>query len=99
MADVENLAVTNIEADSAHITDLSSGNLIVTGAARFVQPIYADINGSKDINQVSSASSIPDSWTVIVSDGTSIHRITFANLCSAIATKLGIDPTKNYLYD
>ena len=90
MADVENLAVTNIEADSAHITDLSSGNLIVTGAARFVQPIYADINGSKDINQVSAATSIPDSWTVIVSDGNSIHRITFANLCSAIAAKLGI---------
>lgn len=87
MADV---VVNNLSADSVKTDELYSGNMVVTGAARFVQPIYADIKGSKDINTVSSSATIPDTWTVIVSDGTSIHRISFADLCAAIAAKFGL---------
>ena len=47
MADV---VVNNLSADSVKTDELYSGNMVVTGAARFVQPIYADIQGSKDIN-------------------------------------------------
>lgn len=73
--------------------------MIVTGAARFVQPIYGSIQGSEDINQVASSSTIPDSYYVIVSDGTRLKRISFANLVNAIIAKIGIDPTKDYLFD
>mgnify|MGYP006988903332 CR=1 FL=1 len=82
--------VENLRADSVDTTELYTGNMVVTGAARFANGIYGDINNSVDINTVSSSASIPDTWTVIVSDGTSIHRISFADLCSAIATKFGL---------
>ena len=73
--------------------------MIVTGAARFAQPIYGSIQGSKDINQVASSSTIPDSYYIIISDGTSLKSISFANLINTIISRIGIDPTKDYLFD
>ena len=100
MADTNTtVRLNNLVADSVQTTELNAGNIMVTGAARFAQPIYAEINGAKDINTVSTATSISDTWTVIVSDGTAIHRISFSDLCAAIADKIGIDSTKDYLYD
>jgi hypothetical protein len=36
---------------------------------------------------------------VIISDGNSPRRILFSDLVSAIATKLGINPEEDYLFD
>lgn len=82
--------VENLRADSVNTTELYTGNMVVTGAARFVNGIYGEMKNSVDINSVSSSTTIPDTWTVIVSDGTAVHRISFADLCSAIAAKFGL---------
>ena len=102
-ASISNLAV-NGEAnfaksmhESIEATEGNIENLVVNGAARFVQPIHAEINGSKDINTVTASTTIPDTYYVMISDGTSLRRITFANFCSAVASKLGINPSKTYL--
>lgn len=96
---MSNINVDNLSANSIQTDELYSGNVVVTGAARFVQPIYANIYGSKNINQVTSSSTIPDSCNVIISDGNSLRRILFSDLVSAIATKLGINPGEDYLFD
>ncbi|MBO6255909.1 MAG: hypothetical protein J6O49_20095 [Bacteroidaceae bacterium] len=82
--------VENLQADSVNTTELYAGNMVVTGAARFANGIYGDLKNSVNINTVSSSATIPDTWTVIVSDGTAVHRISFADLCTAIAAKFGL---------
>ena len=72
------------------MTDFTAGNIISTGAARFLNPIHCELANSKDINNVTSNTTISDSDTIIYSDGTAIKKITFANLCAAIATKLDL---------
>ncbi len=90
--------VGNLTADSVQTTELQARNVVVTGAARFAQPIYtAGIQNSEDLNQVTASASIPDSYYVIISDGSSLKRITFSDLCAAVANKIGIDTTKTYL--
>ena len=91
----DNTVVENLQADSVNTTELYAGNMVVTGAARFANGICGDLKNSVDINTVSSSTSIPDTWTVIVSDGTAIHRISFADLCTAIAIKFGLTADNN----
>ena len=81
MADLVNI-------DNADITELIAGNLINTGSARFLNPIYAEIAGSNNINNVATRTTINDSDTLLVSNGSALYRITFANLCNAIQTKI-----------
>jgi hypothetical protein len=40
---VSDVNVDNLSANLIQTDELYSGNMVVTGAARFVQPIYADI--------------------------------------------------------
>lgn len=85
MADV---TVEKLKADSINTDELYTGNVLVTGAARFANGIQGDLKNSKDINAVPASTTINDNWTVLISDGTNIKRITFANLCTAIAAKI-----------
>lgn len=89
----ETTILENLRADSVNTTELYAGDMVVTGSAKFANGIYGEMKNSININTVSSSATIPDTWTVIVSDGNAVHRITFADLCSAIATKMGLPST------
>lgn len=93
MASVE---LDNVIANSVNTTELQAGNAIFTGTARFVNGIYGDINNSQNINQVQSSTTIGDDWTILVSTGTNLRRITFQDLCAAIAEKVDNDTLQNY---
>lgn len=64
--------------------------MVVTGAARFVQPIYADIKGSKDINQVAT-STIPATAYVLFSNGTNLFKVSYSDLVADLSTKVSVD--------
>ena len=78
----------NVAADSVQTEELNSGNLIVRGAARFLNPIHADINGSQDINKVSASTAIADTDYVLVTNGTSLKRVLFTDFVTAVKAKL-----------
>lgn len=86
MADV---TVEKLKADSINSDELYTGNMVVTGAARFVQPIYADIKGSKDINTVNTGS-ISNSAYVLFSNGTNLFRVSYSDLINDLSTKVSI---------
>ena len=86
MADV---TVEKLKADSIQATELNTGNMVVTGAARCVQPIYADIKGSKDINTVNTGS-ISNSAYVLFSNGTNLFRVSYSDLINDLSTKVSI---------
>ena len=81
MADV---IINNLSADSIKTDELNTGNMIVSGAARFVQPIYADIKGSKDINQATTASSYTNSDYILITDGSSLRKISVTTFINQI---------------
>lgn len=86
MADSVN--VDNLQANSANVTELTAGNMLVTGAARFVNGIYtSEIKNSQDINTVASGTTISDNAYIIISDGTHLSRIKFIDLYTAILAK------------
>jgi hypothetical protein len=93
----ETTVVENLRADSVNTTELYAKDMVVTGSARFANGIDGEMKNSININTVSSSTTIPDTWTVIVSDGNAVHRITFADLCAAIATKMEL-PTPSHMY-
>ena len=64
--------------------------MVVTGAARFVQPIYADIKGSKDINSVAT-STIPATAYVLFSNGTNLFKVSYSDLVADLSTKVSVD--------
>ena len=78
----------NVIADSVETAELNSGDLIVRGAARFVNPIYADIQGSQDINRVTSSTAVADTDYVLVTNGTSLKRVLFTDFVAAVRAKL-----------
>ena len=82
--------VEKLKADSISTTEMSAGNMIVTGAARFIQPIYADIEGSKDINQVNTTS-IPTTAYVLFSNGTNLFKVSYADMVADLSTKVSVD--------
>lgn len=88
MADV---TVERIQADSIQTTDLSTGSLIVSGKARFVQPIYTSgIENAQDINQVTTGN-ISDTSYVLFSNGTNLYRVLYSDLINDLSTKVTID--------
>lgn len=93
MASVE---LDNVIANSVRTTDLQAGNAIFTGAARFANGIYGDVKNSQNINQVQSSTSIADDWTLLISTGTALRRISFADLCNAIAEKVDEGTLQSY---
>ena len=64
------------------------GNVLVTGAARFAQPILADIENSKNINSVPSASSLLDNYYVMMSNGTNLIRVRYSDLVADLVSRL-----------
>ena len=93
----ETTIINNLRADSVNTTELYAGDMVVTGSARFANGIYGEMKNGININTVSSSATIPDTWTIIVSDGNAVHRITFADLCAAIAAKYGL-PSDAHTY-
>lgn len=90
MADV---TVNNLQADSIQTTDLNAGNVVVSGKARFVQPLYTPgIEGSQDINQVTTGN-ISDSAYVLFSNGTNLYRVLYSDLIQDLSTKVTIEIT------
>lgn len=85
-----------ITADSAKINELNAGNAVFTGAARFVQEINGSLAGSRDINTVTAATTIPDNYYIFMSDGSSVKRILFSDLCAAVFAKIAYDDSKTY---
>ena len=86
----------NLSANNGSITELTAGNAVFTGSTRFVNEINGSLAGSRDINTVTAASSIPDSYYIFMSDGSSVKRILFSDLCSAIFAKISYDDSKTY---
>lgn len=82
--------VENLQADSVKTTELNAGNAIFTGKARFVQPIYADIDGAQDINSVQTGS-ISNSSYVMFSNGTNLFRVLYSDLITDLSSKITID--------
>ena len=82
----------NVKADSVSTDELNTGNIIVTGAARFLNPIYAEIDGAQDINQVSTGSIANNSY-VMFSNGTNLFRVKYSDLIADLSTKVSITIT------
>lgn len=85
------LIVENIKADSVETTELNTGNMIVKGKARFVQPIYTSgIEGSQDINQVGTGT-LQDSHYVMCSNGTNLYRVQYSTFVNDVYDKVIAD--------
>lgn len=91
-----NVELDNVIANSVRTTDLQAGNAIFTGAARFANGIYGDIKNTQNINQVQSSASIADDWTLLVSTGAALRRVSFADLCNTIAEKINTGTFQSY---
>ena len=78
----------NVKADSVQTDELTAGNLLVNGAARFLNPIYADLQNSKDINQVSTGT-ISNNAYVLFSNGTNLFKVKYSDLIADLSTKVG----------
>ena len=63
--------------------------MVVTGAARFVQPIYGEIQGSKDINSVNTTT-IPNTAYVLFTNGTNLFKVSYADLISDLSEQVTI---------
>ena len=63
--------------------------MVVTGAARFVQPIYGEIQGSKDINSVNTTT-IPSTAYVLFTNGTNLFKVSYADLISDLSEQVTI---------
>ena len=85
-----------ITANQANVEELNAGNAVFTGSTRFVQEINGSLAGSRDINTVTAATTIPDSYYIFMSDGSSVKRILFSDLCAAVFAKLSYDEDKTY---
>lgn len=82
--------VENLQADQVKTTELTAGNAIFTGKARFVQPIKADIDGAQDINSVQTGS-ISNSSYVMFSTGTNLFKVSYSDLVADLSTKVSVD--------
>ncbi len=78
----------NVKADSVQTDELTAGNLLVNGAARFLNPIYADLQNSEDINQVSTGT-ISNNAYVLFSNGTNLFKVKYSDLIADLSTKVG----------
>ena len=87
MADI---TVDNISANSIQTTELNTGNMIVSGKARFVQPIYADLEATKDINTVTTSTTLTNADFVLVSNGTNLRKIPYEDFCADMATHISV---------
>lgn len=83
------IVTNNIHADSIYATDEYVGNLVVNGAARFANPIYAEINGSSDINHVTTGT-ISNGAYVMFSNGTNLFRVQYSDLIADLSSKVSI---------
>lgn len=76
--------IDNLIADSINATELTAGNMIVTGKARFIQPVYADLENAEDINKVSTQS-ISSTDYILLTNGTSLRKILMSDLINYLS--------------
>lgn len=79
----------NVKASSVQTDQLTAGDMIVNGAARFLNPVYAELKNSMDINQVSSGS-ISNNAYVLFSNGTNLFKVKYSDLIADLSTKVSI---------
>lgn len=89
--------LSSLSVDAASITDLNAGNVVVTGAARFLQPIHAEPANGENVHEVATTTTMNDSWCLLVSDGSTLKKVTFANFCAAVKNKLDQRSDVTYL--
>ena len=77
-----------VQIDSLDVVDAKVGNVISTGTARFLNPVYAELANSQNINAVTSTNSIASRDTIIISSGNTLKRISFANFCAAVSNAI-----------
>lgn len=78
----------NIIADSVTTEELNSGNLVVRGAARFVNPIYAKLNDTKNIHDSTTASSVSNSDYVFISSNGNLKKILYSDFITDVSSKV-----------
>lgn len=87
---MSDVTVNNLQADSINTTDLTAGNILVNGTARFTQPIFANIDGAKDINTVNIGAISADSY-VMFSGTNGLFRVKYSDLIADLATKVSVE--------
>lgn len=79
----------NVKASSVQTDQLTAGDVLVNGAARFLNPIYAELKNSEDINQVSTGS-ISNNAYVLFTNGTNLFKVRYSDLIADLSTKVSI---------
>ena len=80
-----------LQANSVNTDELSAGNMLVSGAARFVQPIYADINGAHSIHDSTASNSISNSDYIFISSSGSLKKILYSDFVTDISSKISVN--------
>ena len=80
----------NVIADNITTEELNSGNLVVRGAARFVNPIYARLNDTKNIHDSTTTSSVSNSDYIFISSNGALKKILYSDLVTDLSTKISI---------
>lgn len=76
-------SLTNNEFDEANITELTSGNLIVTGTGRFTNGLYGNLTGNV-VGTASNASKVENNLVIKLNSGTTEGTNQFTYNGSAI---------------
>lgn len=79
----------NVIANSVDTDQMTAGDVLVKGAARFLNPIYAELKNSEDINQVSTGS-ISNNVYVLFTNGTNLFKVRYSDLIADLSTKVSI---------
>ena len=70
---------------------MQAGNVLVTGAARFANGFYGIPNESKNINAVDVSSTLNNNYYIIMSNGTSLIRVSYSDFINDLAGKVSVE--------
>ena len=90
----------SVKADQIDTIELTTGNMVVTGKASFVQPVRADLENTTSIHDATTNQSISSDDYVFISRNNTLIKIPLVNIIQEIASiaVLQFDSAENVGY-
>ena len=80
--------VEKLNADTIQTTELYSGNMIVTGKARFLNPISAGIENAEDINQKQTVNAYTNADYILLTNCSSLRKMSITSFVNQLITEV-----------
>ena len=84
---MSDITTDKLTANIVQADETSTGNLVVSGKASFLQPIRGSLDGSKNINDVNTGT-IANTDYVLFSNGTNLYKVQYSDLITDLSSKV-----------